>query len=88
MYHGYWFEFQAAGTFTFLGGRASDRDINNITSTIGRVIPSTPPGDVTHIIAEDIDLIEIDIGIDDYVGLVRHVFNGHEFEQDVQSWSL
>jgi hypothetical protein len=41
-----------------------------------------PPDDT--LIAEDIDILDIDIGIDYYVGLVRHVLNWHEFEQDVQ----
>jgi len=47
------------------------------------VIPSTPP-DVT-LIAENIDILDIDIGIDDYVVLIRYVFHGHEFEQNVPS---
>jgi hypothetical protein len=31
----------------------------------------------------DFDIINFDIAFDSYVGLVRHVLNGHEFEQDV-----
>jgi hypothetical protein len=57
---------------------------NNITFTIGGVIPSGLLMLVT-LIAEDIDILDIDIGIDYYVGMVRHVLYGHEFEQDIQS---
>jgi hypothetical protein len=48
------------------------------------VIPSTPPDFI--LVAEDIDIhfLDIDIGIDCYVSLVRHMLNGHEFEQDIQ----
>lgn len=28
----------------------------------------------------DLDILDIDNGSDHYVGLVRHVFNKHEFE--------
>lgn len=74
-YHGYWF--QAAR----LGDRASGREINNTTFTIGRVIPLIPPDD--SLIVEDINIACLDIGIDHYVGLVRHMLNWREFEQDV-----
>lgn len=60
-----------------MGKRASGREINNITFTIRRVIPSIT------LIAEDIDILCIDIGIDPCVGLVNHMINWHEFEQDV-----
>ena len=43
--------------------------------------------DVT-LIAEDIDILDNDIGLDYYIGLVRYVHHGHEFEQDVPSLSL
>lgn len=35
----------------------------------------------------DLDILDIDIGIDHYVGLVRHVLNRHEPEQDVRGFS-
>lgn len=46
------------------------------------MIPSTPPN--FALIAEDVDFLDIDYGIDYYVSLVSHVLNGHEFEQNVQ----
>lgn len=42
-------------------------------------------GPEVTLIAEDIDILDIDIGIDYYVGLVRHMLHGYEFEQDVPS---
>jgi hypothetical protein len=56
-----------------LGEWASGREINNITFTIRRVIPSIPLEDT--LIAEDFDILGIDIGIDHYVGLVRYTLN-------------
>jgi hypothetical protein len=83
----HWYRFQAARTFTFLWGiEFLVEKIDNVTLTIWGVIPSIPL-DVTFI-AEDIEFLDNDIGLDYYVGLVRYVLNGHEFEQDVPSLSL
>ena len=67
--------------YVSIGGLSSGRgNVDNWGA-----IPSVMMPLVDTLIAEDIDVVDNDIGIDYYVGLVRHVLHGHEFEQDVPS---